>query len=110
MRRTLYTLAGAVALALAGCATQTAQQQPTQQHSQADAQSAIQAAEQATDRAASVGFEWRDTRKKLLDKAAEALKAGEYDKAVELANQAKFQSEMAYQQYLDQKDAKVGLN
>jgi HEPN domain-containing protein len=110
MRRTLYTLVGVIALALAGCATEPAQQEPTQQHTKADAESAILAAEQATDRAASVGFEWRDTRKKLLDKAAEAVTAGDYDKAVALANQAKHQSQMAYQQYLDQKDAKVGLN
>ena len=110
MRRTLYTLAGALALALAGCASEPAQQQSTQQHTQADAESAILAAEHATNRAESVGFEWRDTRKKVLSKAADAAKAGEYDKAVALANEAKQQSEMAYQQYLAQKDAKLGLN
>lgn len=58
----------------------------------------------AIDKAQSVGFEWRDSRK-FLSSADTAAKGGDYTKAMQLAMQAKSQGEMAYQQYLDQKNA-----
>jgi len=107
MSKLLYTLGFVLALGVAGCASEPAQ---TSAHSQADAEAAIMAAEHSTNRAAKVGHEWRDTRKKVIGKAKDALKAGDYDGAVKLANQAKYQSDMAYQQYLDQQSAGPRLN
>lgn len=69
-----------------------------------------EAAEAARKKAASVGFEWRDTRK-LLKKAAAAAESGDYAKAEKLAGEAKFQGEAAYAQAQEQeaiwKDAVV---
>ncbi len=66
-------------------------------HNENDALSAITAAEHETKRAAKAGFEWRDTGK-LIKKAKAALKKGDYDTAVKLANKAKRQSSHALEQ------------
>lgn len=55
---------------------------------------AYEAAEQARKKAASLGHEWRDTRK-ILKNAKAAAKKGDYDKAVTLANEARFEGEAA---------------
>lgn len=58
---------------------------------------AIASAEKARKKAASVGYEWRDTRK-LIKQAKKALKANQLKKALSLAKQAKFQGNAAYEQ------------
>lgn len=66
----------------------------------ADAESfeeAFAAAQAARKEAASVGFEWRDT-KKLLWYAKQYAERGYYEKAQELALQAKRQGELAVEQ------------
>lgn len=76
------------------------------------------AAIEALDKAASVGGEWRDARwtkskavkcgddKMSILAAAECeAEAGNYDKAVKLAEKAKMQGELGYQQAMDYKDA-----
>lgn len=90
-------LAAAATLMLGACATG-----PTM--SQQDAMAAIDAAKAETAKAKKVKYEWRDTGK-IIKKAEEAMKKGEYDKAVKLANQAKDQSMHAQQQYEEQKNA-----
>lgn len=63
----------------------------------ADPAAAIEAAEAAQKAASKVGFEWRDTAK-LIKSAKKALKAGETEKAIKLANTAKLQGEMGVKQ------------
>ena len=76
------------------------------------------------DKAASVGGEWRDTRwnkskfvkytapddgttikSSYMGAAAEAAKHGDYEKAIEFLETAKFQGEMGYRQAMEQKNA-----
>ncbi len=65
---------------------------------------AIEAAEAARKKAASVGGEWSDTAQLITD--AEGLaKSGQYAEAIELANQAKRQGELGYEQAIGEKDA-----
>jgi hypothetical protein len=68
------------------------------------AERAIADAEAARKKAASIGGEWRDTGK-MLKEAEEALKTGEFDKAIKLASQAKRQGELGHAQALAEKDA-----
>lgn len=68
------------------------------------AEAAITAAEAARERAASVGGEWRDVG--TIIKSAKTLAgAGEYDKAIEAAAAAQFQSERGYEQALAERGA-----
>jgi hypothetical protein len=64
----------------------------------------INAAEAARAKAAEVGGEWRDVGE-MLKEAQTLIKAGEFDKAIELAATAKFQSERGYEQAMAEKDA-----
>lgn len=54
--------------------------------------------------AAEAGFEWRDTRK-MLRQARSLAKKGEYARAVELANRARRQGELAVMQAGEQEAA-----
>lgn len=65
--------------------------------SQMDFDKAYAAAEAARKAAAEMKNEWRDTGK-LLKKAQEAAKAGDFDKAIKLAKAAEFQGKMAVEQ------------
>ncbi len=58
-------------------------------------------AEASIDKAASVGGEWRDSRK-LLESADKAASEGQLDRAVALAEQAKRQGELGYAQAVSQ--------
>ena len=69
-----------------------------QKHSEAEAQQAINAAVAANKKADSVGYEWRDAGKIIKDAQA-AAKDGNFDEAVKLANKAKAQGDLAFQQY-----------
>ncbi|MEJ2346712.1 MAG: hypothetical protein P8090_15135 [Gammaproteobacteria bacterium] len=64
-----------------------------------DAAQAILKAVQANDQARSVGYEWRDTYKKLLGPAKQAYRKGDYDKAVRLADAAGQHAELGMAQY-----------
>jgi hypothetical protein len=72
--------------------------------SNATAEKAIADAEAARKKAASVGGEWRDTGK-MIKQAADLAKAGEFDKAIKLANLAKDQGELGYAQAMHEKNA-----
>lgn len=71
---------------------------------QAQAKQAIADATAARKKAGSAGGEWRDVGK-MLRAAKRAAKKGDHDKAVKLANEAKFQSEAGYTQAMSQKGA-----
>lgn len=77
--------------------------------SSADVEAAIKAAEAAIKKSASVDGEWRDAKKKILKKAKAAAAKGDNATALKLANMAKFEGEMGYQQAMEQKDAKPWL-
>ncbi len=64
----------------------------------AQAGDAITQAVIENNKAAAAGFEWRDTYKKLLQPAKEAYRKGDYDKAVKLAEEARFQARQALHQ------------
>ena len=72
-----------------------------------EADQAIKDATAAADKAASVGGEWRDTRK-IIEKAQDAAESGDSAAAVKLANKAKAQAELGYAQAMSQKDAAAG--
>lgn len=90
-------------LAAAGCAS-TGMQAPQANNKQQAFQQTYAAAVAAAKKAASVDNEWNPTGKILKD-AQKAAKAGNYAKAIKLADKAKFQGDMAYQQYLSQRNA-----
>lgn len=71
---------------------------------EASFKAAYEAAQAARKNAASVGFEWRDT-KKMLKKAKSIAASGDYDKAEKLAMKAKHQGELGVQQSKDQATA-----
>lgn len=62
---------------------------------------ALQDAKAAMAEAKAVGGLWRDTGK-ILKQAEKAAAAGDYDKAIELANTAEFQGKMGKKQALEQ--------
>jgi rhodanese-related sulfurtransferase len=70
----------------------------------AEAEDAIAAAEEARKKAASVGGEWRDTGK-MIKQATSLLDTREYTKAIGIAEKAKQQGELGYEQAMGQKDA-----
>jgi nucleoid-associated protein YgaU len=88
---------------LAGCASteETSEPAPKADAQKSAAEAAIAAADAALKKAASVGGEWRDSRK-ILKKAEAALKKGDYAKAIKLANQARRQGELGYAQAMDE--------
>ncbi len=69
------------------------------------AQTAIEKADTSRKHAASIGGEWRDTGK-LIKKAKTALKAGNFDKAIQLARKAERQGSYGYEQAISQKTNK----
>ena len=101
--RTIARLFAAVALSLgllAGCAT-------TGDDAANAAEQAIADAKAANAEVAAMGYEWRDTGK-MIEQAEAAFADGDYDKALELANQAlaqaedaKRQAELEKQKFLD---------
>jgi len=70
----------------------------------ADAKTVIKEAESAIKKAASVDGEWRDS-KKFLAEARAALEAGDKKKALSLAEKAKAEGELGYEQATSQKKA-----
>jgi opacity protein-like surface antigen len=68
-------------------------------------QQAIDNAAIAVKKTAGVGYLWIDTEK-LLKEAQDAVSKGDNAAAVKLADQARFQAEAGYEQYLQQRNAK----
>jgi len=60
-------------------------------------EAAYQSAEKAREEAAAAGFEWRDTGKTLAQ-SKELAEAGDYEAAVELADRAQQESDLAVMQ------------
>jgi len=97
---------GALIFALSGCSIFGGESaEDAVAKSTAAAKSAITGAEDALKKARSVEGEWRDSKKTLLKKAKAAASKGDFKKAIELADIAKFQGEMGYAQAMEQKNA-----
>lgn len=72
----------------------------------AAASEAIARAEAAQKKADSVNGEWRDTGK-FIKNAKKAAEAGDYAKAVRLANKAESEGNLGYQQAVSQSELKI---
>lgn len=91
---------------MAGCASDTQEVAPApepdttqdQSASSAEAKNAIYSAKVKLARAEKLGYAWRDTPQLIKD-AEKAAAAGDFDKAIALANQAAKQAEDAIAQY-----------
>jgi len=79
-----------------GCAS-TPDEAYTEVADQATAELAIAEAKSTNAEAKAMGVEWRDTGK-IIKQAEDALAAGDYAKAIELANKARRQAENAMKQ------------
>ncbi|MFP3873967.1 MAG: hypothetical protein ACLFQT_03790 [Thiohalophilus sp.] len=93
----IVILAMTAALTLAACATG-----PSMTEQQAN--NAISAAKSELNKAKQLNYAWRDSGK-MIKAAEKAAKEGEYDKAVDLANEARKQGELAQSQHNEQKDS-----
>jgi len=65
---------------------------------------ALAAAQASERKAASVGGEWRDTGQ-LIKESQAAAEKGDFDAAIKLADEARFQGEMGFLQAVSQKNA-----
>jgi rhodanese-related sulfurtransferase len=70
----------------------------------AEVEKAIAAADEARKKAASAGGEWRDTGK-FIKEAQKLAEEGKLDEALKLAEKAKRQGELGYEQAMNEKDA-----
>lgn len=70
-----------------------------------EVQQAISNAKIAIEKTGKVGGLWRDTGE-MLSGAEEAASKGDLATAMKLANQARTQAELGYEQYLSERDAK----
>ena len=103
------------ALSIVGCATTTVDQTAAPAMatpaapmaaapSEADVPALIAQAEEAVNKAASVGTEWRDSRK-FIEDAKKALEAKDMDTAKKLAKKAKKEGDLGYEQGVAAKNA-----
>ena len=100
MKKVIIAVASAAILSACGATGPT--------KSLEDANAAIVTASGANEKVKKVNYEWRDTGK-LIKSARDAKGKGEFDEAVKLANKAKFQGDMGYEQAMGQKDIKPWL-
>ncbi len=87
-----------------GCTAAGSKPQATATYDQTTFNAALDAAEKARNRADGVGGEWRDTRL-MLKEAQELAAKGEFEPAIKLADQARKESDLGYQQALSQQEA-----
>ena len=99
-RRLLAAAVAAAFMAGASCAATRASEADDAETFKA----AYEAGKAARKAAAAVGFEWRDT-KKMLRQAKKLAEKGEYEEAIELANEAKRQGEHGVAQAREQETA-----
>jgi hypothetical protein len=102
LMKNLAVLTGA--MLLLGCAGINAGSDSGKKSIDPSVQKAIDNAVAANKQAASIGYEWRDAEE-LIDDAKKAAEAGDNDKALSLANEARSEGDLAYEQGLSQKNA-----
>lgn len=96
-------LFGALIFALGGCAGNGGSSMGGEANADS-AKAAIAAADAAIKKASKVDGAWRDAGK-FLKKAKAAAGKKDYATAIKLANKAKFEGEMGYEQSMAQKNA-----
>jgi len=105
------------ALSMVGCATTSVEKAPAAAmaapaaaapaaavQAEPDVAGLIAQAEESANKAASVGSEWRDTRK-FIDDAKKALEKNDLDTAKKLAKKAKKEGDLGYEQGVAAKNA-----
>ncbi len=86
-----------ISLAISGFITMGCSGYGTKSASADDYQKALNEASITLDKANKSGFEWRDSQD-ILKAAEKAAQDGDFSRAVDMANQAKRQGELALQQ------------
>ena len=89
------------ALFIVGCAGTNAEKKSSIDPA---VQTAIDEAIAANKKADELGFQWRDAGK-FIEEAKAAAEAGDNEKALALANKAKTQGELGYEQAMSEKNA-----
>lgn len=92
------------ALLILGCAGINAGSESGKRAMDPVVQKAIDEAVAANQNAASIGYEWRDANE-FIEEAKKAAEEGDKEKALSLANKAKSEGDLAYEQGLSQKNA-----
>lgn len=93
---------------IAGCASTKEPEEPEPTGPSAAAKNEIYSAKLANAKAAKLGYEWRDTAD-LIAQAEQAAAAGDNDKAVALAREAREQAENAIDQYYREQERLKGI-
>lgn len=111
LRKLLIAGVVGVCLALVGCSSTSGVKEaqaaaPAEVMDQARFDAVYAEAEAARKKAASVGMEWRDIGK-FLDTAKKAAEGGDFETAIKLAEKAKTQGELGYQQAMAQSEVRV---
>jgi len=105
MKYTALFCATLLALALSACGSSGGKSDMAAAGGSADVEKLIKEAEASIKKSASVDGEWRDASGKYLKGAKAALSKGDLETAKKMAEMAKFEGDMGYQQALDQKKA-----
>ena len=105
MRYTALVCATLLTLALSACGSTGGQGNMAAAGGSSDVEKLIKDAEASIKKAASVDGEWRDSNSKYLKGAKAALSKGDIETAKKMAEMAKFEGDMGYQQAVGQKNA-----
>lgn len=106
MRKTAIVCAGVLAVSLlSACGTTGTGEDMAKAGGSSEIEQLIKEADAAIKKSASVGGEWRDSNGKFLKQAKAALSKGDLETAKKMAEKAKFEGEMGYQQAIGEKDA-----
>ena len=107
MRKTAFVCAGLLTLSLLSACESGGMKSDdmAQAGGSSDIEQLIKDADEAIKKASSAGGEWRDSGGKYLKEAKAALSKGDADTAKKLAEKAKFEGEMGYQQAMEQQNA-----
>jgi len=106
MRKTAIVFASLLTLSfLSACGSTGGGEEMAQAGGSSEIEQLIKDADAAIKKADSVGGEWRDSGGKYLKQAKAALSKGDMETAKKMAEKAKFEGEMGYQQAVEQKNA-----
>lgn len=102
---------GALVFLFSACSSMQSSEEGSDESAEASKpafEQAYQAAEAAYNKAKNTNNLWVNTEEDL-EKSKEAAGKGDFSQAIKLAKRAKFESDLAYEQYESQKDIKPWL-
>lgn len=105
MKYTVLACATLLTLALSACGSTGGAGDMAAAGGSQDVEKLIKTADASIKKAASVDGEWRDANGKYLKGAKAALSKGDIATAKKMAEMAKFEGDMGYQQAIEQKNA-----